>query len=257
MMRSLVVSVLMAWLVTLTTSSLAQVNTEAVRSDAHREGLSGRVEARFTGSTGNSEGVVAGGSARLQVLRKANLAFVHAAGSYSRLNQTTSVERGMVHARHNYEMARWLWSELFAQLEHDAFRRLTHRELLGVGMRFLVIETKDVDLFYGTSYFAEWEKLGRVHVDPEQQATFAHRWNNYIALSASLSNRLEVGAMVYFQPRFDVLSDWRLLQESFLEVGITDVVSTKVSVTMRHDSDPPAGVKTTDFALTNAFVAKF
>ena len=237
--------------------AFAQVNTEAMRGDADRQGWSGRVEARFTGSTGNSEGIVAGGSGRVQFLREAHLGFVHAAGSYTRLNQTTSVERSLVHGRYNYELAPWVWAEAFVQLEHDAFRRLTNRELLGIGPRFRVVDRKDIDVFVGTSYLAEWENLDRAHADSGDSLAFAHRWNNYVKVSAQGTERLELGATVYLQPRFDKLSDFRLLAESFLEVGITDVVSVKLSATLRHDSEPPVQVKTTDFALTNAFVAKF
>ena len=238
-------------------STSAQVNTEALRGDAFRKGLSGRVEGTFTGSTGNSQGVVSGGNARLQLKSNTHLAFVHSAGAYSRLNSTTSVERAVVHARYNYEVASWIWGEVFSQIEHDAFRRLTNREIVGIGLRFHAFRTEDVDLYYGTAYMAEWENLNLVDNDPDDRLTFAHRWSNYIAVSASLTDRLEAGATLYFQPRFDRFSDWRLLQESFLEVGITGFVSTKVSVVIRHDSDPPASVKKTDLSVTNAFVAKF
>jgi putative salt-induced outer membrane protein YdiY len=243
--------------VTSTASALAQVNVEAVRGDATRPGLSGRVEASVTGSTGNSEGIVAGGSGRVQLRRNDHLAFVHATGGYARLNQTTSAERALVHTRYNYELEPWLWGELFGQLEHDAFRRLTNREILGAGPRLRVLETEAVDLYYGTSYMAEWENLDLVDTDPDDSLSFAHRWNHYLTVSASLADHLEAGSTVYLQPRIDRFSDYRLLHEVFLEVGITDVVSTKVSTWMRHDSDPPDEVKRTDFTITNAFVAEF
>lgn len=235
----------------------AQVNTESVRGDASREGLSGRIEATFTGSTGNSEGIVAGGGGRLQYSHDPHLAFIQAKGNYSRLNNTTSVERALVHARYNYEVVSRIWGELFAQIEHDAFRRLANRELLGAGPRFQVVRTTTFDLFFGTSYMAEWENLNLTADETHRDFRLAHRWNNYLVPSASLSDRLEVGSTIYFQPRFDKLSDWRLLAESFMEVGITDVISARISSTVRHDSNPPNDVKKTDFSFTNALVAKF
>ncbi|MCL2824416.1 MAG: DUF481 domain-containing protein [Polyangiaceae bacterium] len=240
-----------------TTTSLAQVNIEAVRGDANRRGVSGRVETSFTGSTGNSQGIVSSGSGRLQLKYNPHLAFIHATGSYTRLNRTTSAERGLVHVRYNYRIIPRVWGEAFTQIEHDAFRRLTYRELVGIGPRFQIIAADHMDLFAGTSYMAGWEKLAATSTIPSDSVTLYHRWNNYLALSASITDRLETGTTIYFQPRFDKPSDWLLLFESFLEVGITGVISTKISATLRHNSTPPEDVKTTDLAITNAFSVKF
>jgi len=242
---------------TVSSASLSQVNVEVVRGDANRQGISGRVEANVTGNTGNTEGVIAGGSGRLQYRRRKHLVFFHAAGGYTRLNHSTSVERFLFHARYNYEIAPWVWLEAFGQVEHDAFRRLTNRELLGAGWRFRLVETEAIDLFYGTSYMSESENVNLADSDPHQSLTLAHRWNHYLTFSASLSQRLDTGFTAYVQPRFDQFSDYRILHESFFEVGISDVVSTRLSTWMRYDSDPPQDVKKADFRITNAFVAKF
>jgi putative salt-induced outer membrane protein YdiY len=234
-----------------------QVNVEAVRGDADRQGFSGRVEASATGSTGNTEGIAAGASGRIQLRSGSHLGFLYSSGSYTRLNRTTSIARALTHTRYNYEIESWLWGEAFGQLEHDAFRRLTNRELLGVGPRFQLLDTEDLDLFYGTSYMAEWENLNLVDADTRESLTLSHRWSHYVTLSVSLAERLDAGSTTYVQPRFDRFSDHRVLNETFLEVGITDVVSVKVSTWMRHDSDPPEDVKSTDFTITNAFVGKF
>lgn len=234
-----------------------QVNVEAVREDADRQGFSGRVEASVTGSTGNTEGIVAGGSGRIQLRSGPHLGFVYGSGSYTRLNQTTSIARALTHTRYNYEIEAWLWGEAFGQLENDAFRRLTNRELLGVGPRFRLLDTDEFDVFYGSSYMAEWENLNLVDTDTRDSLTLSHRWSNYVTLSLSLAEGLDAGSTTYVQPRFDRFSDHRVLNETFLEAGITDVVSVKVSTRMRHDSDPPQDVKRTDFTITNAFVGKF
>jgi len=235
----------------------AQVNVEAVRGDTDRQGVSGRVEASVTGLTGNTEGIIAGGSGRIQLRESRHFTFLYGSGNYTRLNQTTSIAKAMAHLRYNYEIDAWLWSELYGQVENDRFRRLTNRELLGAGPRFRLFESKQIGLFYGTSYMAEWENLNLATGDTASTSTLSHRWSNYLTMSLSLGDRLSAGTTTYFQPRFDRFSDYRLLNETYLEAGITDVISTKVSTWMRYDSAPPDDVKPSDFLITNAFVAKF
>ena len=50
--------------------------------------------------------------------QRKHLVFFHAAGGYTRLNHSTSVERFLFHARYNYEIAPWVWLEAFGQVEH-------------------------------------------------------------------------------------------------------------------------------------------
>lgn len=235
----------------------AQVNVEAVRGDADRQGVSGRVEASVTGLAGNTEGIIAGGSGRIQLRSGRHLTFLYGTGNYTRLNQTTSIAKAMAHLRYNYELDTWVWSEAYGQVENDKFRRLTNRELVGAGPRFRLFNTKQLDAFFGTSYMAEWENLNLVADDAASASTLSHRWSNYLTMSLSLGDRLSAGTTTYFQPRFDRFSDYRLLNETYFEVGITEVISTKVSTWMRYDSAPPDEVKPSDFLITNAFVAKF
>lgn len=235
----------------------AQVNVEAVRGDAERYGVSGQVEASVTGRTGNTEGIIAGGSGRIQLHAGRHMSFLYGSGNYTRLNQKTSIAKAMAHLRYNYELRSWLWAEAFGQVEHDKFRRLTNRELIGAGPRLQVFETESLDVFYGTSYMAEWENVNLADGDTADALTLHHRWSHYLSLSISLTDAFTAGSTTYVQPRFDRFEDYRILNENYVEAGITDVISTKVSTWMRHDSEPPDDVKRTDFLITNAFVAKF
>ncbi|MFW5741269.1 MAG: DUF481 domain-containing protein [Myxococcota bacterium] len=235
----------------------AQVNVEAVRGDAERGGVSGRVEASVTGRTGNTEGIIAGSSGRIQYRAGRHLTFLYGTGNYTRLNQETSIAKAMAHLRYNYGFRDWIWGELFGQVEHDRFRRLTNRELIGAGPRALVFGTGDVELYYGTAYMAEWENVNLAEGDTGDALTLYHRWSHYLTLSVSLAEALSAGSTTYVQPRFDRFEDYRILNENYVEAGITDVISTKVSTWMRFDSEAPNEVEPADFLITNAFVAKF
>lgn len=104
---------------------------------------------------------------------------------------------------------------------------------------------------------AEWENLNLAEGDDERALTLSHRWSHYLTFSVSLDDRMSAGTTTYAQPRFDRFSDHRILNETYFEAGITDVISAKISTWMRFDSEPPEDVKRTDFLITNAFVARF
>lgn len=234
-----------------------QVNVEAVRGDARKQGFSGRSEAEATAQTGNTEGVVAGASGRLQVRTGPHLAFLYGSGNYAQFGGKTSVERALGHLRYNHEIASMLWAEAFAQVEHNKFQRLVSREILGAGPRIGLHEDDDINLFYGTSYIAEWENLDLAPGDDDDDSTLSHRWSHYVTASVDLDERLSTGTTFYVQPRFDRFEDFRVLNETYFEVAITEVIATKVSTWMRYDSEPPNAVQRLDTRLQNAFVVRF
>lgn len=235
----------------------AQVNTESVRDAGDREGLSGRVEASVTGSTGNTVGMLASGSGRIQLRAGRHLTFLYATGDYTRLNHETLIARSMSHARYNYELVARMWAEAFTQVENDRFRRITDRELLGLGPRVQWIDAPAFQLFTGSAYMAEWEVIRSSGDSPGIGRTLSHRWSNYLTFAIDLDERLSAGSTTYAQPRFDAFNDVRILNETFFEASVTDRVSVKVSTRVQHDSEPPEGVESTDAQIRNAFVLEF
>src|SRR5690606_741678 len=120
----------------------AQVNVEPLRKELERERLGGRVGASLAGYRGNTEGVVMGALVLVGGHLSRHFGYVNAAGDYSRLGGSTQVAKTFGHVRHNYELLPWLWSEAFAQLESDRFRRIVLRELIGAGSRLAIVKTE-------------------------------------------------------------------------------------------------------------------
>ncbi len=238
-------------------SASAQVNVEPMRAKLKDNGLGGSVDARFAGRTGNSEGLTAGGDALLGGRSEPHFAFISANGDYSRLDGSVQLARYFAHARYNYTLASRWWWELFGQIEHDRFRRLTFRKLVGSGPRFGVLTDKSLSVYLGTAYMLEAETLDVQTGSGDDDSTLAHRSSNYLALLAQPDDRVTLVSTTYFQPRFDEPSDYRFFSVSAAQFAITKLLTASVTFTLRFDSEPPTGVKRTDAEINNALGVRF
>jgi hypothetical protein len=230
----------------------AQVNAETLRKGLDHDGITGAVEGSLTGRTGNTEGLVAGGSVSLAFVDRPHSGFLFAKGDYVHLGGATQVARSFVHARGNEQLAPWLWVELFGQAQQDEFLRLRLRTLLGVGPRARLFADAEWSIFLGSAYMLEREVVALDTPGSPSEFTIAHRFSNYLAIAYKASDLVTLTSTTYVQPRFDDFRDVRSLEEANLVIAVTKRLTTKLGCTLRYDSRPPAGVKTSDVEVRNS-----
>lgn len=255
--RSFIVALLCLGFLFVPAAARAQVNIEAVRKQLTPDkNFGARVRFSLATYTGNTEGIIAGVSGLLGGRLRRHLGFAMASTDYARLGGATSMRKSFAHLRHNYELTKWIWWEEFAQSETDRFRRIQFRGLLGTGPRFEILKDKEwLDLFMGHSYMLEYTE-----VEPKESATeppVVHRLNNYVALSLRPDDRILLGSILYYQPRFDEISDAHLLSVSSVEFKVTERLQSRMDLTTRYESRPPDGVKTTDVEFKSSLELKF
>jgi Protein of unknown function, DUF481 len=238
-------------------SALAQVNVEPLRRDLKTHGFSGHITGSFDGLTGNTEGVTAGGALLVGVHAGRHFAYLDATADYSRINHQTQVAKSFAHLREDVQLADWLWSEYFAQLETDHFRRIQLRELVGTGPRFRLFETEELSAFYGTAYMLEHTHLSYDPNAPAVLSETAERWSNYLALAYQVGKRVLMTNTTYYEPRISDFDDFHLLSVTALEFKITPILSSGVSLSVHYESRVPSDVKPTDVEVKNALDLKF
>lgn len=266
-------------LLTTISAALAQVNVESARKTPEEDGVSGSVAVSLGLSTGNVLLVDGGLDARAQGRWNKDTAFVIAQGRMAA--KRTAADRAdnpqasvwdeearfanqvLTHGRYNRELSKLLTWEVYAQVEFNQFLMLDLRDLAGTGPRFTLLdneEQKGLQLWLGTSAMVEHERL-----DPETIAgptdSVVVRSSNYLTGKVA-GDSSGVTATVYFQPRFDLLADYRILAELSLQVAIGEVLSLTSSFKLRHDSDPPplqttAQLEPTDTTMTNGLSLSF
>jgi putative salt-induced outer membrane protein YdiY len=235
----------------------AQVNIEAVRKQLDTTDFGARLRLSLTAYAGNTKGVVYGASGLIGGRLGKNLMFASASSDYSKLGGETTVQKSFTHLRHNYELIQqWLWWEEFAQSETDRFRRIQFRGLLGTGPRYRVLKDKEwLELFVGNSYMLEYTE-----VDPPESATepaVVHRLNNYLAVALRPDDRVLLGSIFYYQPRFDEITDAHVLSVSSVEFKVTELLRSRMDLTVRYESHPPTGVERTDMEFKSSLEFKF
>lgn len=239
----------------------AQVNVETLRGDLRKAPATAQVEGTFTGRLGNTQGVIAGGSANGAAKwgdRGHHRFYASSSADYTRFDTETRVSKSFIHLRYNYVLIEdWLLGEIFVQQQHDKFQRLLVRELAGVGPRFVLADEEDLRFAYGTSWMFEYERIAVATGAPDEPVVLANRWNNYLSAMVRPDDRVRAIATIYVQPRFDHFTDLRVLFEAAVTTEVTKVFGLKVIGTIRYDSQPPTEVKRTDIEVKNAFVVKF
>lgn len=233
----------------------AQVNVESFRRQVPEQGLGASVDVRFTGQMGNNEGVTLGGSGLVGGRHGKNFGFFAANGDYSQLNKATQIARYFGHVRYNRTLLPWLIAEAYAQIQANRFQRLVMRRLLGTGPRFDFIDNDEMTLFYGASYMVQFETIDRRQ--PDSGLLIEHRMSNNAGVRYQLDDRVTVSTTIYYQPRFDDFTDYRILDQSDLGFAIDGHVTATISAYLRYDTRPPLTVKRLDFRLLNSLGLRF
>jgi hypothetical protein len=235
---------------------LAQVSVESFRERIPDDGVAASVDARLTGKSGNTNGLDTGAAGFLGGRSQPHLAFLALAGDYKRYDRETQVAEYFGHLRYNLGLASRLWLEAFGQVEHDEFRRLVLRRLLGTGPRVRLLDTEPLRAYFGTAYMLEVETLAAEDESPRSDST-SHRWSNYLSALLKVHDRITLSVMAFYQPRFDKLSDYRVLALTSAEFEVTPTLSSSLQFNYEYDSHPPSGVRRADVAVVNVLGLRF
>ncbi len=236
----------------------AQVNAEALRTTLKANPKILSIEGALVGHAGNTQTLTFSGSVFGGIHYGHSVFFAKASADYGAAMDVTNVARWMTHGRYNYEFTERFALEVFAQAQHDRFRRIEVRDLYGVGVRHAFYSDTDSDIFVGTSYMLEHESISTLAngggIGGENNVW--NRNSTYLGLNSKISPLVDGATTTYIQPRFDRPKDYRVLSESWLSVQITKVLSAKVSGSLWYDSEPPIGVKTFDLEVKNGLIVK-
>lgn len=237
-------------------ASAAQVNIEPLRQQVAERGFGARVRASVASYAGNTRGVIFGSAGLMGVQGSRNMAFLTLSGDYTRLNGEVSVAKWFGHARHDYQVNGLLWWEEYAQIESDRFRRVTLRELVGTGPRLGLLQSEQLQLFYGASYMYEHTNLDTNSAGGRGEGG-SHRFSNYLAVTLRAHERIVLSSVTYVQPRFDQPDDVTVLSVNGAEFVVTQRLRSRIDATYRYDSVTPADVRRSDLELKSALELTF
>jgi len=229
--------------------AVAQVNTETLRLGDPADGLHGDLKADLALKRGNAELLQVGSSARAFYKAGVHTPLLFVRGELGSENDERFIENGFIHGRWTAMWHPRVGSELFGQVQYDAFIDLKFRALAGAGPRFAVLLEDWIELYVGTGYMIEREVLSIPSTDPHPRRTLNHRSTSYVSVKIAAAEALALRSVAYVQPRWDQFDDVRVLEELELQVAISDYVAIVHSLSFRYDSEPPSTVRDHDLDL--------
>ena len=235
----------------------AQVNTEKFRAPEEFEGLSGYLELKGTIKTGNAEKTEAGVDGRLNWKTKSSTTFFVFESDYEWVDNKRSSDEGLFHIRYIHELVDSFEVEAYGQINYDKKLLITNRELVGAGLRYKLFDFDKSDVSIGTGFMFEHENYDVSENSFHPSEVKISRWSNYISFYFQLNQSVTLGGVIYYQPMFSNFSDYRLLNESSLIVGLSKLFSLTVNFKIRHDYLPPDGIEQTDTETNLGIAVKF
>jgi len=233
-------------------SAIAQVNAEGLRSTFTDEGVYFQVDGSVGWRQGNVNYLDLSSSINLGYNKDIHTPLLTFNASYSDWDDEPYLSLAFAHARWTAAWHDHVASELFTQAQYNAFLFLRVRALAGAGARLTIFDGKSFEMYAATGYLIEREIFQRSQIpadEPHPIATTNHRMANYLSFTIRADETLSFTNVIYVQPRFDEFSDYRVLEEAALTLTHSSGLNLSFGISMRFDSDPPTVLERLDITL--------
>ena len=217
------------------------VNVQKLAKFPTEEGFGGEISGSFNIKSGNTQLISLNGKGNIRYKISRHVILFIFRGGFVKHKKETIQSKTFEHLRYRVNIYKLFEIESYLQHEYDEFRKLLIRGLWGIGPRITFISTKRFILGIGTSYMLEFIKtIPEEEKGIESREELYHRWSNYLTFSLKILNNLFFSSTSFLQPRFDKMSDVRLLTENSLRIVITKHFSIKLNYIVSYETKPVA-----------------
>lgn len=192
---------------------------------------------------------------QLQYKTKKDLYLLRLNSKILKTSAKTITDNTFIHFRYNRKFNNLLRLEAFTQWQHNRITGIKRRYLIGAGPRFKVFETKNFNSYIGLLGMYEYE----LEYSPEANNSPLQviRSSNYTSFTWRILPNIKLINTTYYQPRPDLLNDYRLFSQASLEFGITKRLSFEFGGWYLFDNVPAPGVPKKTYAIENFLKWKF
>lgn len=236
----MMLSLLLVLLSDLLFGQLVNIEIRRMQTDSVRH--AGNLNISFSYTDNNNKSLlVSKNSLAYQYKNKSlkNIFLVLGDFSISRSSSQDYTNAAFGHLRYNRKINSWLRWEMFSQMQYNHLLAVKFRSLLGTGPRFKWMNRKKITSYLGTLYMFEYEETQ----ETIPQIHRHHRMSCYLTLDIDIPGiGGEIVSTAYYQPRINLLNDFRFLQQTKLVFSITKRVKWNTGFSFLYDSFPPEGV---------------
>ena len=208
-----------------------------MQSDSTRFVLQGNVSGSYTNINGSTI-FQTRPSISMQIKSKDLKNIIFLLGDYRllRSNDNDIANARLFHMRYNRKITTRLTLEAFLQSQRDRVLAIKSRNLGGAGVRIELLSSENASIHWGNSYIYEQEEANFV-----DETVYHHRNSTYLTINASIPGTdVNITNTFYYQPLYEDVGDYRLLEQLRLNISITDVVSLFGQFNYYYDSITPA-----------------
>jgi len=246
----------------------AQVNTETMRKADLSPGQHFSLGAQLNYLQGNSQVLQARLQGNWYYVFSRGQVFLNLNQKLSRKDKVAFVNQGFVHLRGTRQLRPRLEGELYTQREYNEFINLQSRQLFGAGLRLGLLapppdaEAAEVTMTLGTSLMFEEERMdagpnGDLGDPVHGELAQLLRSSNYLLLAWSPGESWRVSSTSYYQVDTKRLSDFRVLSQSRLRVGLSQRLVLDIVWNLRYDSEPPKNIEDLDMEISQGLTYRF
>jgi len=143
-----------------------------------------------------------------------------------------------LHARYNRKLNNDRWRvEAFVQDQSNELLTINSRTLIGAGLRLKLFDENTIQGYLGNSYMYEMEKS-----DIAATKYYNHRNSTYLSVNMNFSKvNLDLINTIYFQPLYNDLGNYRLLEQFKAEIPIIAKLRASALFNYYFNSITPLG----------------
>ena len=238
---------------------LAQINTEAMRSENVTDGFINKVNVDFGIEKADAEVIELAAAYRVDYFNPTGLHIffiLNYENGYEQkkgLDKNQVVNKGFGHLRMTKMISSKLFFEVFTQFGFNDFLLMKDRKLAGGGLRYKMVSNDRMNTFLGIGLMQENEIYDIVN-EPEKKllrSTNYLRWNIIIAENTKLYNT------VYYQFSSSDINDYRLLYDGSIDFSVNENLSFFIELNYRYDNDPHGNMGKSYIQLNNGIEFTF
>ena len=194
--------------------------------------------------------------------------------NFNKIDGDAFQNSGVQHFRYNRELNRRMAFEAYVQGQYDKISNVDFRGLVGLGLRFELTnhdkikdntEKRKSRAYFGSSIMYEYEKSTEADNNIFQRDI---RSSNYLSFTINPTKLFSIVSTTYYQPKIDLLKDYRLSSVIDLNIGFSskveeeeqkfwDKLTFNMSFSYNYDAFPVIAIPKTQYSLTNGLRYNF
>ena len=238
---------------------LAQINTEAMRSENVTDGFINKVNVNFGIEKADAEVIELAAAYRVDYFNPTGLHIffiLNYENGYEQkkgLDKNQVVNKGFGHLRMTKMISSKLFFEIFTQFGFNDFLLMKDRKLAGSGLRYKMVSNARMNTFLGIGLMQENEIYDMVN-EPEKKLL---RSTNYLRWNINISENTELYNTVYYQVSSSDINDYRLLYDGSIDFSVNENLSFFIKLNYRYDNDPHGNMGKSYVQLNNGIEFTF